>query len=118
MDKKYYIVLPLSLDGIPIIDGEYDLSFFEKYDTKYIEIDSNDYDLLEIEDLNLELYKKYGFLLEEGEYTFLDFNDCIKLKEYLNNNISSQVKINNFYQKLINFCDEAIKKSTGIAFIY
>lgn len=116
----YFIVLAKSLDGIPKSWGEYDLSFFEKYDTEYIELSHDDFVRMGIDLISIKLFTRYGFLIGDGDYAYLDDKDCVKLKDYLINDYDGLIKYldKDVYHKLIEFCDYAINNKTGIAFIF
>ena len=58
LEKEFYIVLPLSLEGIPCSEGEYDLSFFENYKTEVITINESQFIRMKLDELTILLFSK------------------------------------------------------------
>ncbi len=112
--KDYKIILPLTLARIPKYGDLYDVTSCNNLSAKFLVISSEEFVKWNIENICLDLYTRYGFLLGDGDYYYLEYNDCKILKDYLKNNkneISSKI-----YDLLINFCDEAIALKTGLGF--
>lgn len=111
--KDYKIILPLTLAGIFKYGDLYDVTSCNNLNAKFLVISSEEFVKCNIENICLDLYTRYGFLLGDGDY-YLEYNDCKILNDYLKNNkneISSKI-----YDLLINFCDEVIKLKTGLGF--
>lgn len=116
-DKDYRIILPLTLDGISKYGDIYDVTMCNDDNAKTLKISGYDFDKMNIEDICLDLYKKYKFLLGDGDYYFLHYNDCIILKKYLVDSINIKEQLSlELYDSLISFCDEAIMLKTGLGF--
>ena len=112
--KDNKIILPLTLVGIPKSGDPYDVTSCNYCNAKFLVISNEEFDMWNIENICLDLYTKFGFLLGDGDYYYLEYNDCKILKDYLKNNkneISSKI-----YDLLINFCDKAIKLKAGLGF--
>ena len=112
--KDYKIILPLTLAEIPKHGDLYDVTSCNNCNAKFLVISNEEFVKWNIENICLDLYTKFGFLLGDGDYYYLEYNDCKILKDYLKNNkneISSKI-----YDLLINFCDKAIKLKAGLGF--
>lgn len=111
------IILPLSLDGLPKYGDLIDVSLCTVDKMKEIIIE-DDCEIENFDILSDLLFVRFGFLIGYGDYYFLFEKDCIKLKKYLEDNIDDVKKLlsKSIYNKLIEFCDEAIKLKTGLGF--
>ena len=118
IDKDYKIILPLTLDGLSKYADLYDVTMCNDDNARILVVSGTDFENMNLDMFCLDLYKKYGFLLGDGDYYFLDCNDCKLLKEHMitnADNVRTQLS-SCLYETLLNFCDEAIKLNTGIGF--
>lgn len=116
-DKEHRIILPLTLDGVYKYGDISDVAMCNEDNSRILIIPGYDFDKMNIDDICLDLYKKYKFLIGDGDYYFLDYNDCLILKNYLVDNINIKEQLSlELYDSLISFCDEAIKRKTGLGF--
>lgn len=116
-DKDYKIILPLTLEGVSKYGDMYDVTLLSSRSAKFLIISGEDFDTMCIDNICLELYRKFGFLLGEGDYCFIDYVGCESIKKYLENknDIKKQLSLE-LYNAIINFCNEAIRIKTGLGF--
>lgn len=117
IDKDYRIILPLTLEGISKYGDIYDVTKCSDDNAKVLIISGCDFDKMHFDYICLDLHRKYKFLLGDGDYYFLDYDDCVLFKNYIvdNTNVKEQLSLE-LYDSLICFCDEAIKLKTGLGF--
>lgn len=114
----YRIILPFTLENMPIFGDIFDVTMCDEKKAKFFYISEGEFKSMNIDDICLDLFIKYQWLLGDGDYYFLNYEECRVLKEYLvsnTNNVKNQIS-SYIYNNLIEFCDEAIKFKTGIGF--
>lgn len=111
---KFY--LAKTLNGIGKYGDIFDLSNESNEKVESFEIEEDDFALLEeyfIDSIN----DKCNSLLEYGDYDFFDVDKCKILKNWLEENIAnnSVKRLDELYNKLLEYTNKAIQYNTGLA---